>query len=129
MSGDDHTYSDPVEMAEDMAALKRAFPDVRLLASDDPLRQEVGYLGYRTEGGREVVFYFRMTRSGQRAWDNGSLTGTRASLAECFRTAEGRRRLIQVVEEVARRPELQPEEIAAPRRSVWDRLKDDDEPL
>ena len=127
--GGNYTYDNPLELAEDMAALKRAFPEVRLLANDSPLDHAIGYIGYRTENGQEVVFYFRLYFDRLQAWENGSLTGTQAALAQCFRTAEGRRRIVQVVEEVARRPELQSEEIAAPRRSVWERLVDDDEPL
>ena len=128
-SGGEYNYTDPVEMVRDMAALKRAFPDTRLLASDDPLRQLYGYLGYYTVEGHEVVFYFHLPMEAIRAWEGGLQMSDvqQRLLASALRTADGRRRIIQIAEDVAARPEPQPQRGA--RRSAWERLTDDDLPL
>jgi len=112
-----------------MAALKRAFSETRLLASDDPLQRLFGFIGYYPLSDDEVVFRFWIPSPTFRQWD-GSLLSHRTeerALADAFRTADGRRRLISVAEQIATRPEPQPERGA--RRSAWERLTDDDLPL
>jgi hypothetical protein len=116
-------------MIRDLAALKRAFPDTRLLANDNPLELTTGYIGYYTLEGREVVFYFRLPHMAFQQWDGSLAIGDTQQrlLASALRSADGRRRLISIAEEIAARPEPQPERGA--RRSAWERLTDDDLPL
>ena len=128
-SGGEFDYRDPVELVQDMAALKRAFPNTRLLANDNPLERTLGYIGYYSLEGQEVAFYFRLPNAAFQQWD-GSLRmedTQQRLLASALRSVEGRRRLIQIAEDVAKRPEPQPERGA--RRSAWERLTDEDLPL
>jgi hypothetical protein len=137
-SGGEYDYTDPVEMFGDMTVLKRAFPDTRLLCSDNPLQHIIGYLGYYTLEGQEVVFYFRLPHDAYQDWgfDLRVDEFERRVLAETLRSSAGRRQLIQVVEGLAVLPEpprpegtRQSSRSGGARRSAWERLVDDDEPL
>ena len=130
--GGTYSYDNPVGMVGDMAALKRAFPDVRLLCDDNYLHNDIGYLGYRTDGDREVLYYFRLPFSIFHEWELDLRVDelSRRALAQIFRLGEGRRRLIRIAESLAT---TAAPATAAPatedlgRRSIWARLKD--EPL
>ena len=115
-------------MGEDMAALKRTFPDIRLLSRDDLLARDRGFLGHRMEGGREVVFYFTLCMSALTDWRaRHSGSSREVHLAGLFGSGDGRRRFLQIVEGLAQTP-LPASESEPRRRSAWERLRDD-EPL
>ncbi len=139
--GGQFRYSDPTEMVRDLVVLKRAIPQVTILASDNPLERLYCYVGYwhwrlgevldsRSFDALEVVAELSLPTLAVAQWEDGTSGSRVAGFRDIFRSAEGRQRLIQTVNQLAAQPEPEPEPEDEPRiRTRWERMLDDDEPL
>lgn len=134
-------YEDFVDLGEDMIALKRAFPEIRLLSADEPKRLIMGYVGLLLvpdEGPLELSIELRMTWLNFRGWLQANARNPARNLVvELLRTSVGRRRIIQHFEECAWARDQQPMWVPKPsefepaaepesyRRTLWARLDED----